>query len=126
MEELATKYASQTVVRTSVLEKKGDALLIADDVATPHSIAKSTKREISHVHTGAGSGDYSLHVSLSPADCKEVISKQWGERMTLAGSLMPHEYLMIYTPRTVEEVEVVKMIVGAGIEFMTGMKKHAE
>lgn len=126
MDELAAKYSKHTVVKTSILEKKGDAFLVADGVATPHSIAKSTKREIGHVHAGAGSGDYSLHVSLSPADCKEVISKKWGERMTLAGSLMPHEYLMIYTPRTRGEVEVVKTIVGAAIEFMTGMRSRVD
>ncbi len=79
MEELAAKYSSYTVIRTSVLEKSGDAFLISDSVATPHSVAKSTKREIAHVHAGTGSGDYSLHMSLSPADCKEVISKKWGE-----------------------------------------------
>jgi len=126
MEELATKYASHTVVRTSVLEKSGDAFLVADSVATPHSIAKSTKREIAHVHAGTGSGDYSLHMSLSPADCKEVISKKWGERMTLAGTLVPHEYLMVYTPRTKEEVEVVKTIVSAAIEFMAGVQKPSD
>jgi hypothetical protein len=70
-----------------------------------------------HVHS---SGDYSMHLCLSPADCKEVILKKWGERLTLAGSLMPHEYLMVYTPRTREEVAVVKGIVGAAVRFMTG------
>ncbi len=105
------------------MEKSGDALLINDNVATPHSIAKKTSREVAHVHTGVGSGDYSLHLCLSPTDCKEVITKQWGERMTLAGSLMPQEYLIIYTPRTEEEVAIVKNIVGAAIAFMTGARE---
>ena len=103
-----------------MLEKSGDALLLSDNIATPHSIAKKTKREIAHVHTGVDSGDYSLHLCVSPTDCKEVITKQWGERMTLAGTLMPQEYLIIYTPRTEEEVAVVKNIVEAAIGFMTG------
>lgn len=114
------------MVKTSVLEKSGDALLLSDNIATPHSIAKKTKREIAHVHTGVGSGDYSLHLCLSPTDCKEVISKQWGERMTLAGTLMPEEYLIIYTPRTEEEVAVVKGIVDAAIAFMTGAREFIE
>ena len=97
--------------------------MIADNISTPHSIAKATKREIAHVHTGVGSGDYSMHMCLSPTDCKEVITKNWGERMTLAGSLVPNEYLIIYTPRTKEEVEVVKSIVEAAILFMTGAQK---
>lgn len=40
--------------------------------------------------------------------------------MTLAGSFMPHEYLIIYTPRSEEEVAVVKSIVAAAIQFMAG------
>ena len=73
-----------------------------------------------------GSGEYSLHLCLSPTDCKEVITKQWGERMTLAGTLMPQEYLIIYTPRTKEEVAVVKAIVDAAISFMTGGRDFIE
>lgn len=65
------------------MEKEGDALQIADRIPTPHAIAKSTNREIAHVH----SGDHSLHLCLSPIDCKEVIGKCWGERMSLAGSM---------------------------------------
>jgi hypothetical protein len=118
--EIAAKHSAHVVVRTSVLEKAGEALLIADHIATPHSIAAKTKREIAHVHAGAGSGEYSMHMCLSPVDCKEVIMKKWGERMTLAGSFVPHEYLIIYTPRTKEEVEVVKSIVNAAVLFMTG------
>jgi len=95
--------------------------MIADHIPTPHSIAKKTKREIVHIHTeGDGSADYSLHLCLSPADCKEVIVKEWGERMSLAGSLMPEEYLIIYTPRTQEEVRVVGRIVESAVGFMSG------
>jgi hypothetical protein len=103
-----------------VLERSGDALLLSDKIVTPHKIAKKMKREITHVHTGAGSGDYSLHLTVSPTDCKKIITKKWGERMGLAGTLMPEEYLIIYTPRDKEEVAVVKDIVAAAIAFMTG------
>jgi hypothetical protein len=126
IDELVTAHSAHVVVKTSVLEKSGDALLLSDNIATPHTIAKKTKREIAHVHTGVGSGEYSLHLCLSPTDCKEVITKQWGERMTLAGTLMPQEYLIIYTPRSKEEVAVVKAIVGADIAFMTGGRDFIE
>jgi len=106
-----------------VLERSGDAILIADHIDTPHSIAKATKREIAHVHAGVRSREYSMHMLLSPKDCKEVITKKWGERMTLAGSLVPNEYLIVYTPRTKQEVEVVKTIVEAAILFMTGPRE---
>jgi hypothetical protein len=111
-------------VRTSVLEKSGEALLLADHITTPHSICGKTKREIAHVHAGVGSGEYSMHMCLSPMDCKEVITKKWGERMTLAGVFVPHEYLIIYTPRTKDELQVVKSIVTAAVFFMTGAQEN--
>lgn len=120
------KHSAHVVVRTSVLEKAGEAVLLADHIDTPHSICGKTKREIAHVHAGEGSGEYSMHMCLSPTDCKEVITKKWGERMTLAGVFVPHEYLIIYTPRTREEVEVVKSIVDAAIVFMTGDRGSTE
>lgn len=45
--------------------------------------------------------------------------------MTLAGSLVPNEYLIVYTPRTTEEVAVVKRIVEAAIGFMAGVEESA-
>lgn len=125
VEEIAAKNSAHVVVRTSVLEKAGEALLVADHITTPHSICGKTKREIAHVHAGVGSGEYSMHMCLSPKDCKEVITKKWGERMTLAGVFVPHEYLIIYTPRTKKELEVVKNIVNAAILFMTGAQETA-
>ncbi|RDL40975.1 Uncharacterized protein BP5553_00954 [Venustampulla echinocandica] len=121
IDELVVRYSASVTVKTSLLEKEGDAVFVHDNIPIPHSIAKRVKREIVHVHTGVGSGDYSMHLCLSPVDCKEVILRKWGERLTLAGSLMPHEYLMIYTPRTIEEVRTVKEIVQAAILFMTGV-----
>lgn len=80
-----------------------------------------TKREIAHIHTEGKNIDYSMHAVLSPRDCKEIIEKGWGERMSLAGKLkMPAEYLMIYTPRSEEEVQIVRDILEAAIGFMTG------
>jgi hypothetical protein len=117
MDELAVEHASRVIVKTSALEKANDAFFIADAIPTPHAIAKATSREISHVHVDA---EHSIHISLSPMDCKEVIAKKWGERMPLAGTLMPNEYLIIYAPRTREEVAVVKSIVSAAIMFMCG------
>jgi hypothetical protein len=126
IDELVAEHSAHVEVKTSVLEKSGNALLLSDDLATPHTIAKNTKRQIAHVHTEIGNADYSLHLCVSPTDCKEVIMKGWGERMTLAGSLMPEEYLIIYTPRTKEEVAVVKDIVAAAIAFMTGGRAYVE
>lgn len=123
IDELVVKHAAHVVVKTSVLEKSGEAVMIADNIETPHAIAKQSKREIVHVHADGGKGDYSLHMCLSPSDCKEVIEQKWAERMTLAGSLVPNNYLLVYTPRTKEEVEIVKTIIEGAIVFMTGARE---
>ncbi|CAD6449245.1 74c60d2a-5953-40eb-8f19-ae6c13e4201a [Sclerotinia trifoliorum] len=125
--ELARRYPNHITLTTSALEKHGDAILIADRVPTPHLPAKKTKREIAHVHTEGKNVDYSMHAVLSPRDCKEVIEKGWGEKMTLAGTLkMPAEYLMIYTPRSESELRAVRDILEAAIGFMTGATRPVE
>lgn len=121
MIDLARIYSNHIILTTSALEKHGDALLISDKVPTPHLPARKTKREIAHVHTEGKNIDYSMHVVLSSKDCKEVIEKGWGERMSLAGTLkMPAQYLMIYAPRSESELKIVRDILEAAIRFMTG------
>jgi len=120
MDELVVEHSSHAIVKTSILEKISDAIFVADSIAMPHAICKATSREISHVHEGIRGGHYSLHILLSPTDCKEVITKKWGERMP---KLVPEEYMIIYTPRTKDEVASVKSIVNAAIMFMSGSRR---
>ncbi|KAJ3178426.1 hypothetical protein HDU85_005224 [Gaertneriomyces sp. JEL0708] len=77
----------------------------------------SAWREIGHVHNI----DHSSHMVLSPHDCKEVISKGWGERHPCAGRYrgLPNEYLLVYRPRNLEEVRVVENIWRAAVRFAT-------
>lgn len=83
--------------------------------------------EFAHIHE---TGDHSLHVVLSPADAKKVIEAGWGQRHALAGWRplggrlekvinIPETYLLIYTPRTADEVEVVLEIVRAAIRHVS-------
>lgn len=116
VEELVEEHLSWVPVKTSVMEKAGDAIFIHDSIVASHVIAKAALREISHVHVD---WEHSIHILLSPVHCREVITKKWGERMPLAGSLVPQEYLIIYTPRMKEEAAVVKSIMGAAIMSMT-------
>lgn len=80
------------------------------------------QNELAHVHPIDGA----LHVPLSMPDVVEVLEKGWGARHRLAGKLggevIPEGLTLIYSPRSVEEVEVVKDIVRASLEFKTGMK----
>jgi hypothetical protein len=51
----------------SLHENHTDALFLADNVAGNEPIASGMLREIAHIHH---TGDYSIHVGLSPQDCK--------------------------------------------------------
>ncbi|KAL4948054.1 hypothetical protein BDW69DRAFT_189626 [Aspergillus filifer] len=114
----------------SLLERYTDAALVCKHVPlTP--VAKDMKREICHLH---GTQDYSAHVTLSPADCKKVIERGWGQRFPLAGSSIfkkmsfgrmahiPEEYIFIYAPRDEEEIEIVMRIMQASVRYVTGLE----
>lgn len=101
--------------KTSVLEKHGPALFLADSLFPVTSLASYTKGEIAHIHLT----DLSGHVTLSFADAREVVGKGWGERHRLSGTDWLHlGYTMVFVPRSVEEVGVYERIYQAGIEYM--------
>lgn len=52
-------------VSPSLFEKHTDALFLVDDITS--SPISAELREISHIH---GTSDHSVHVTLSPMDCK--------------------------------------------------------
>jgi hypothetical protein len=117
--------------KKSCLEKHNFALFVhpsifgkSEDVPTP---ARYTKGELGHVH-----GETSLHLYLSPADAKVVIEKGWAERHRLAraqpwyfGKMkymwgIGDSFLIIYAPRDQEELDILKRLIRASAEYMTG------
>lgn len=83
--------------------------------------------EIAHLHNVDGG---SMHLTLHPLDAAVVISNGWGERHPLAGrgSWVPNGFIMVYAPRTTEEIEVVMEIVRAASWWIGGcaLKSRAE
>ena len=83
------------------------------------------QREISHVHS---SGDHSIHVTLSPQDCIKVLDAGWGQRhglagvetlKVLAGFGLSYQYIFLYAPRNIAEIQAVMKIVQASISYMS-------
>ncbi|KAL1979823.1 hypothetical protein VTN96DRAFT_5083 [Rasamsonia emersonii] len=114
--------------KPSVHEGHTESIFLADGVpASP--IAEMMLREISHVHS---TGDHSVHVVLAPQDCKKIIQSGWGQRHPLDGVKwptklifgwsLPKEYILVYAPRTEEEVCLVMEIVRASVGFMSGSR----
>ncbi|KIW12083.1 hypothetical protein PV08_09357 [Exophiala spinifera] len=71
--------------------------------------------EVAHVHPADGS----LHVWLSEPDAKTVVEKGWAQRFPLA--FIPKGWVMVYAPRTMEEVDVVEGIIKAGVAWVSGV-----
>ena len=88
-------------------------MFLKDNYKVPALNAK-LEREICHVHES----DLSAHVLLSIADAKDVVEKGWGERHRITGTaVIPLGYTLLYLPRNLEEVEVMKRILDAGVEY---------
>jgi len=85
---------------------------------TPSSSERTRDGEVAHVHPIDGA----LHVPLSVPDCVEVLEKGWGVRHRLAGRVILDGFTLIYSPRSLDEVEVVKMIIRASAEFKSGCR----
>ena len=80
--------------------------------------------EIAHMHTV----DSSMHMTLHPADAAVVISHGWGERHPLAGRgpWVPKGFIMVYAPRSQDEVNVLMEIVRAGTWWVGGCDLKGE
>ncbi|KAL9052101.1 MAG: hypothetical protein Q9162_005618 [Coniocarpon cinnabarinum] len=88
-------------IGTSRQEARGPALWLAEGLQPP-KWARWTRGECAHVHLDS---DWSGHVSLSPADAAEVVSKGWGQRHMLS-QWFHIGFTFIYAPRTKEQMDV--------------------
>jgi hypothetical protein len=88
--------------------------------ATPgrgiHTDGEVSGGELAHFHH-----DGSLHVVLARADAAQAIDKGWGQLHPLAGRTagLPATYVLVYSPRTPDEVAVVEQILDAAAAHMT-------
>ena len=73
------------------------------------------QREFTHIHTEPGPG--SQHLALTEPDAEEVLGKGWGEPHPTNPYIPEFELLMIYAPRTDDELEAVKAIITRAYEW---------
>jgi hypothetical protein len=120
-DNLPNLYPGLVTIGTSQLEKRGPGIFVKSPTKqapqVPPRSAGMTRNEIVHVHRSDGSS----HVTLNFPDAMQVIGQGWGERHALSGvrGMMSKGYVFLYSPRNDEELEIVKTIWRASIEFMT-------
>lgn len=96
-----------------------DAIYAKQSLATLNEKAKGTGMlgsEIAHAHPREGS----LHVWLTQRDARTVVEKGYGERFPLV--FIDKGWTMVYAPRTQKEVDVVELIIKAGIANIAGVE----
>ncbi len=60
-----------------------------------------------------------MHMKLPGPRFTEVVDKGWGEHHPFALDGSVPNLLMVYAPRTEEDLEVVKTIIRAAVEYAT-------
>lgn len=96
------------------------ALWLHDGVPIAHPEVIVAGREFAHIHP-----DGSLHVSLSPDRAREAIEAGWAEPHPIAEQLGMQGLVMLYTPRTIGELEVIFQLIVDSYNFVTGRTESA-
>ncbi|KAF2131761.1 hypothetical protein P153DRAFT_286593 [Dothidotthia symphoricarpi CBS 119687] len=120
LQSLARDPRNMLMERTSCFEKHSSGLF----ATLP--ITRTCGGEVCHAHPSDGS----LHLTLHPADAKLVLEHGLGERHPLAKGgwyrrFVPREFVLIYAPRSEEEVDVVMRIVAAAVWWVSGVDVNA-
>src|SRR5512135_3076811 len=77
-------------------------------------------REFAHIHP-----DGSLHASLPPERARQAIEAGWAEPHPMALYMGNAGMVMLYTPRTTEELDVIFQLIVDSYNFVTGRKVNA-
>lgn len=98
---------------------KGFWLSETIDLARPQAIVGG--REFAHLHP-----DGSLHASLPPARAREAVKAGWAAMHPWADSRSGWEgFVLLYTPRTREETDIVFQLLVDGYNYVTGDDQKA-
>ncbi|KAK0392605.1 hypothetical protein NLU13_2100 [Sarocladium strictum] len=121
LQAFASMNPSEFETRVSALEKHGLALF-----SRKPTRQNRFQGEICHVHDT----DHSLHLFLHPDDVKVVLEQGWGERHPMAWEWGPWKpavgpfFVMIYAPRSENELRIVAKIIEAAAWNMSGRTVH--
>lgn len=104
-------------VRRTVISLPGaKGFWLREDLPLAHPEVIVGGREFAHVHP-----DGSLHASLSPKRSREAVAAGWAVRHPWAEQRQGWEgFVMLYTPRSKEELDTVFQLIVDSYSFVTG------
>lgn len=91
------------------------ALWLDESLPLAHPEAIVAGREFAHIHP-----DGSLHASLPSDRAREAVEAGWAEPHPMALYMGNDGMVMLYTPRTSEELDVVFQLIVDSYNFVTG------
>ena len=105
--------------RPSAISVPGaQALWLSEEVGDGPTEAFLIGREFAHIHP---TYDGSMHAMLPSAEVEELLAKGWGEPHPMARrGVIPATAVMIYAPRSAEEVETVLHVIEVSYRFALG------
>ncbi|KAB2337888.1 luciferase domain-containing protein [Actinomadura rudentiformis] len=116
LKQWMTDHLDGAVIRPSEISEPGSLAFFLDGTLPPPNTVLLPPRlnaEFVHVHT-----DGSLHLALSKQDQHELITKGWGERHPLYSPTI--NVVMLYGPRTDEELQIAQTVIKASYRYATG------
>ena len=116
LQEWMTTALPGTVIRPSEISEPGSLAFFLDGTTPPPGAVLLPPRltaEFAHVHP-----EGSLHLALSTADQNTLIATGWGERHPLYSPTI--NVVMLYGPRTDDELAVAKTVIAASYRYATG------
>ncbi len=96
------------------------ALWLDENLPLAHPEVIAAGREFAHIHP-----DGSLHASLPPERTREAIEAGWAEPHPMAQYMGNEGMVMLYTPRTMEELDVIFQLIVDSYNFVTGWNVNA-
>ena len=91
------------------------ALWLSENLPLAHEEVILVGREFAHIHP-----DGSLHVTFSPERAREAIEAEWAEVHPLANQIGIEGMVLLYTPRDMQELDVIFQLVVDSYNFVTG------
>ncbi|KAL4964578.1 uncharacterized protein BDV14DRAFT_76356 [Aspergillus stella-maris] len=129
----ASSHPNTLYTATSCFEKHSTGIFYSLPTNPTPSTSNATSGTTNHRMTCNGEvchshpSDGSLHLTLHPADIKLVLERGWAQRHPLATDnwwwgprSVPRGFVMVYAPRSEEEVKVVGEIIRAAAWWVGG------
>lgn len=97
------------------------AFTLADGSGPDDAFLVAQIREFAHLHPGY---DGSLHLALPPGQAADLVAKGWGIPHPWAGTRLSAGFVMLFGPRTPEELETVVGVAAASHAYALGRQER--